>query len=719
MTLAAGTLLGSYRLVTKLGEGGMGVVWEAVDIRLDRPVALKFLPEALAGDPAAIERLVTEARLVAALNHPNIVTIHSIEEAGGLRFLTMELVRGRALSEFIPKGGLPLKEFFDLAIPLCDAVGAAHGRGITHRDLKPSNVMVSLDGHLKVLDFGLARTREPRERIDPAEAVTVTLAGDGGLKGTLLYMSPEQVREQVADHRSDIFSMGALLYEMTTGRPPFRGDSPADIVASILTATPVPVAELRPDLPRHLGRIIWRCLEKEPARRVQTALELRNELDALRKETDPKLPDAAPSIAVLPFADMSLEKDQDYFCEGIAEEIINTLSRIEGLRVASRTSSFQFKGVALDSREIGDRLGVGTLLEGSVRKSGDRLRITVQLVSVTDGYELWSDRYDRDLRDVFAIQEEIARSIAQALKGTLSPRERRAIKQVATTDVVAYDYYLRGRKFFTQYDRRGIEFASRMFSRAIEVDPTYALAYAGIADCCSYLYLNAERRDEHRLRAEEASLKALDLDPDLAEAQAARGVALSLGGHHEEAEQAFEQAIRLNPRLFEAPYFYARDCFSQGKFEKAARLYEQASEIRPEDHQSPLLVAQIYEDLGRPEAATEARRRGIRLAEKRLDLNPDDVRALYLGANGLVALGERDRGLDWARRARGIAPDDTMLLYNIACIFSLAGNGDEALECLEKAVHQGFAFKAWVEHDNNLDAIRDHPRYRALMDGWT
>ena len=719
MTLAAGAVLGAYRLVEKLGVGGMGVVWKAIDTRLDRPVALKFLPESLVGDPAALERLISEARLLATLNHPNIVTIHSIEEAGGMRFFAMEFVQGRALSDVIPESGLPLKEFFDLAIPLCDAVSAAHERGIMHRDLKPGNVIVSPDGHVKVLDFGLARSRAPEKGIEPAEATTITLAGEPALSGTLLYMSPEQVRGQAGECLSDVFSLGALLYEMATGRPPFRGDTAADVLASILKASPVPLATLRPDLPRHLGRIIGRCLEKEPRQRIQTALDLRNELDALRKETDPNLPEVSPSIAVLPFADMSVEKDQDYFCEGIAEEIISALSRIEGLRVTSRTSSFQFKGAALDTREIGDRLTVGTLLEGSVRKAGDRLRITVQLINVADGYRLWSDRYDRELRDVFAIQEEIAQSIAQALKGTLSPKERRAIKQVATTNVVAYDYYLRGRKFFMQYNRRGIEFALRMFSRAITVDPSYALAYAGIADCSAYVYLNVDRREEHRLRAEEASLKALELDPELAEAQAAHGVALSLGERHEEAERAFETAIRLNPRLFEARYFYARDCFIQGKLEKAARLYEQASEVRPEDYQSPLLVAQVYVDLGRPEAAAESRRRGVRLAEARLDLNPDDLRALYMGANGLVALGERERGLEWGRRALEIAPDDTMLLYNMACIFSLAGEADQALDCLEKSVRRGFAFKAWVEHDNNLDAIRSHPRYHALMEGWS
>jgi adenylate cyclase len=423
-----------------------------------------------------------------------------------------------------------------------------------------------------------------------------------------------------------------------------------------------------------------------------------------------------PSIAVLPFADMSREKDQAYFCEGIAEEIINALFRVQGLRVASRTASFQFAGSTVELKEIGRRLHVEAVLEGSVRKSGNRLRITAQLVDTGWGYHLWSDSFDREMKDIFEIQEEIARNIVRALQVTLSPQEKGALRQAPTHRVQAYDYYLRGRSFYYQYGRNDIEFALQLFSRATELDPEYALAYAGLADCWSYIYLNAERSDSVRLQAKAASRRAVELAPRSAQAQASFALALSLEGFKEEAERGFETATRLDPDLFEAWYFYARHAFVSGNLEKAAHNYKEASRVRPDDYQSPLLVAQIYDDLGRPDEGQASRRKGVALAAERLELRPDDARALYMGANGLVALGEYEKGLEWARRARAIAPEQPMLLYNLGCIYSLAGQIDEALDCLEKAVAHGFLHKAWFEHDSNLDPLRSQTRFLALME---
>jgi non-specific serine/threonine protein kinase len=717
MPIEPGQALSHYRLVEMIGEGGMSVVWKAVDTKLDREVAVKILSGNYEQDPERLALFQSEAKIVAALNHPNIVTIHSIEEDEGLRFITMELVSGRSLDVVIASDGLPLKRFFELAIPMSDALSAAHEKGVTHGDLKPSNVMVSDDGLVKILDFGLARIRKvPEEQADSSDATTVTLDLDGRFAGTMAYMSPEQIQTRSLDHRSDIFTLGIIFYEMATGRRPFAGESSPALLASILKDVQVPALQIKTELPRHLDRILNRCLEKEPRHRVQTALDLCNELRALERESRSGRREGVRSIAVLPFTDLSPEKDQDHFCEGTAEEIINSLTKIKDLRVAARTSSFPFKGAVMDSRELGDRLGVGTLLNGSVRKAGDRLRISVELINVADGYRLWSERYDRELKDIFAIQDEIAQNIADALEVTLSPVERRAIKQVATTNVEAYDYYLRGRKFFGQYRRKGIQFAMQMFSRAIELDPAYALAYAGMADCASFLYLNIDRHESHRAQADAASKKALELDPELAEAHTSRGVALSLLGRHEKAEQAFEDSIRLNPKLFDAHYFYARDRFTRGESDRAIALYEKAASISPEDYQSLLLVAQIYDDLEREEDAAGARRRGVRRAEARLDLNPDDLRALYMGANGLVALGEREKGLSWARRAMEIEPDEPMLLYNLACIYALAGESETALSCLEKAIDRGFAHKMWLEKDSNLDSLRDDARFSALVD---
>lgn len=421
------------------------------------------------------------------------------------------------------------------------------------------------------------------------------------------------------------------------------------------------------------------------------------------------------SIAVLAFSDLSPAKDQGYFCDGISEEIINNLTHIKGLRVSSRTSSFAFKGRSEDIRSIGRKLGVATILEGSVRKAENQLRITAQLIKVEDGCHLWSESYDRALKDVFMIQDGIARSIAATLKIALTPRESVALSKAPTSDLEAYDYYLRGKQFFYQYKNRGVEFALKMYKRAIELDPTYVRAYAGIADCCSFLFMHAGSDDKHREEADRMSQKALELGPDYAEAHASRGVACSLKKDFVEAESEFEQAIQLDPTLFEAYYFYARICFEQGKLEKTIQLYEKSIEVNPQDYQAPLLVAQIYSDLGDEDKASDSRRRGVLAVEGRLKMHPDDTRALYMGANGLVGLGEFDRGLEWAKQALEIDPKEPMVLYNVACVQSLAHRYEDALDSLERSLACGLKHKNWLIHDSNLDPLHRFPRYKKLI----
>jgi TolB-like protein/Flp pilus assembly protein TadD/predicted Ser/Thr protein kinase len=710
-----GLVLGNYRLVEKLGAGGMGVVWKAQDLKLDRDVAIKFLPEGFADNPERQAFFEREAKAVAALSHPNIVTIYAIAEAEGTIFFTMEFVDGAPLSKLVSAGGVELGRFLEIALPLADAVAAAHARGIIHRDLKPGNIMIDATGTLKILDFGLARILSPGpQKLVVDDDRTVTL--DSGFVGTIAYMSPEQLRSEPLDHRSDLFSLGVVLFEWATGRLPFSGKSNAATIASILKDDPRPATEINPRLPRLLDRILRHCLEKEPRYRMASARDLREELETLRQAGTEGRGTGVPSIAVLPFADMSREKDQAYFCDGIAEEIINALCRVHGLRVASRTGSFQFKDPAADLREIGNKLRVETILEGSVRKSENRLRITVQLVDAALGFHVWSESYDRELLDVFAIQQEIAQSVVRALQVTLSPQEKGALAEIPTSHVQAYDYYLKGRSFYYRYGRHDIEFALQLFSLATELDPEYALAHAGLADCWSYIYLYSERKDAVRLQAETAGRRAVELAPESAQAQASFAVAMSLGSHKEEAKAAFEKAIRLDPGLFEAWYFYARQVFAGGDLPMAASLYEEAMRVRPEDFYAPLLVAQIYYELGRHEDARAARERGVGLVERRIDLHPDDARALYMGANGLVGLGLKDKGLDWARRAREIDPDDPMLLYNLGCIHSLAGNIEEAIDCLERAAAGGLLQKGWYEHDGDLDPLRGHPRFKILLE---
>jgi TolB-like protein/cytochrome c-type biogenesis protein CcmH/NrfG len=436
-------------------------------------------------------------------------------------------------------------------------------------------------------------------------------------------------------------------------------------------------------------------------------LELENE--------PPEKPAEDQSIAVLPFSDMSPERDQDYFCEGVAEEILGALSRIAGLRVASRTSSFRFKAGDEDICQVGRKLRVKNLLEGSVRKAGDRLRISVQLTGCDSGFQLWSERFDGTIEDIFAIQEEIGASVAHALEITLSPNEKAALQKPLTTEAQAYDFYLRGRKFYYGYGAQDIEFAIKLFNQATAADENFALAYAGLADCWSYIYLYLERDDTVRQQAEWASQRAVQLDAESAQAHASYAVALSLGGKTAEAEREFETALRLEPNHFEAHYYHARHCFAAGQQEKAVQQYEAAMRVRPEDYQSPLLVAQSYEDRGEAGRAAKSRELGIRLAEQHLSLNPDDVRAVYMAANGMVALGQTQRGIEWAERAVQMRPDDPMLLYNVGCIYSLAGELEKALDCLEKSAGSGLTQRGWYECDSNLDPLRTHPRFQALL----
>lgn len=472
----------------------------------------------------------------------------------------------------------------------------------------------------------------------------------------------------------------------------------------------------------------WEREEGLPVHRLQhgalgSVYAYEHELDAWWAGRQPELEGplapapAGVSVAVLPFTDMSQERDQEYFCDGIAEELIQALSRISGLRLISRMSSFRYRGAACEVRTIGRQLRAGTLLTGSVRRAGERMRIAVQLTDPESGYQIWSGQFDRELGDVFAVQEEIARSVAQALAVKLSPRETAALERPPTRDLKAYDYYLRGRGFYYRYGPSDMPCAVQMFTQAIECDPAYAPAYAGLADCWSYLYLYSQRSEDILRKAEEASRHAVELAPESAQAQASRGLALSLNRRDEEADSAFLAALRLDGDLFEARYFYARHCFVMGRAEQAVGLYEDAMRLRPDDYQSPLLVAQIYDDLGRKDEAQSARERGIELAEEHLQLNPDDARAVYMAANGMAALGQRERGREWAERAYRMRPTDSMVLYNLGCIYALLGYADEAMRALEQAVEHGLRQRGWYEHDSNLDSLRGDERFVRLVAG--
>src|SRR6266481_1502565 len=427
----------------------------------------------------------------------------------------------------------------------------------------------------------------------------------------------------------------------------------------------------------------------------------------------PEIPEK--SIAVLAFVNMSNDPENEFFSDGIAEEIINALTQVKALRVASRTSSFAFKGKNEDIGEVGRKLKVHTVLEGSVRKAGNRLRVTAQLINVADGYHLWSERYDRQLEDVFEIQDQISENIVRALRVVLGEDEKRAIEKAPTENVQAYEYYLRGRQAFHQFRRSGMQYARRMLDRAIEIDPNFARAHAGIADCCSFLYMYWDASNANLEEAGASSRRALELDSESAEAHTSRALALTLRRQYDDARREFESALRLNPILYEAHYFYGRACFTEGKVEEAVSHYRDAWRVRPEDYQAIYLTAEALAKLEWEDEARKAARQGIQVADAHLELNPNDARAWLLSGAALMRLGQREQALERARRALAIDPEDSSVLYNLACIYALAGSSNEAIDHLDKAIQNGFGQREWLEYDSALDSIREEPRFQALL----
>ena len=692
----------------------MATVFLAHDLKHDRQVALKVLHPELAASLGP-ERFLREIKVAARLNHPHIVPLHDSGQAGELLYYVMPYVEGESLRQRLSRERqLSLDDAVEIARDVAAALDYAHRQGVVHRDIKPENVMMH-EGEALVTDFGIAKA--------VTAAANENLTQTGSAVGTPAYMSPEQAAgESELDGRSDVYSLGCMVYEMLAGVAPFTGPTAQAIITKRFTEAAPSLRATRSTVPETVDSAVTRSLARIPADRFATAAQFGHALMLHAGSTPPGnaattvTPQAAKSIAVLPFADMSPQKDQDYFCEGIAEEIINALSKIEALQVASRTSTFTFKGKSEDVGEIGKKLKVATVLEGSVRKAGNKLRVTAQLVNVANGFQLWSERYDRELEDVFAIQDEIADNIVKALRVVLSEDEKRALEKLPTANVQAYDYYLRGRQLFHQFRRTSIQFARRMFERSMEIDPGYAIAYAGAADCSSFLYMYWDGSRANLEGADNHSRKALELGPELAEAHASRGLALSLSKRYDEAEREFATALRLNPKHFEAHYFFGRALFQQGRYAEAVAHYEEASRIRPEDYQTALLVVPSLRSLGRVAEAEATQRRGVQLAERQLELSPDDVRALYLSAGALMQLGERERALEWAGKALVLDPEDSGVLYNVGCVYALGGQSDQALGCLEKAVQNGFGHRAWLENDSDFDSIRGEARFAALLE---
>ncbi len=731
-----GRTLGHYRIVEKIGEGGMGVVYRAHDERLDRDVAIKVLPEAVAGDRDRLSRFEREARAVAQLDHPNILAIHDFGSEDGTVYAVMELLDGKSLREVIAKGGLGPGKVVEYARAIADGLAVAHAKGIIHRDLKPENVFLTRDGRIKILDFGLARIVVPVDN----EAETVTISPKGTAVGTVLgtvgYMSPEQAEGRPADGRSDLFSLGAMLYEMLTGRRPFVGATAAASLAALLRDDPPPPVGVDPKI----AGIVERCLQKDPAERFQSAAELRS---AIEEFLAPSGDLESASIAVLPFANMSGAAEDEYLCEGLTEEIINVLTRIPNLRVIARTSAFAVGRMGLDVREIGARLDVETILEGSVRRSGQRVRITAQLVTSNDGGHLWSETFDRELTDVFALEDEIAAAIAQRLRVGLKPGDGESQRPVI--DVEALNVFLEGRYHLARGTPQALVQAIACFERAIARDPGFALAFDSLAEVYWYLgFFGGLLPRDAFSQGTWYALRALELDDTLAETHALLAMLRKeLDYNWAEVDHELRRARELNR---ESPIVRLRYAISG--LLPHGRIDEGVAEIEGVLQSDPLsivvrwwLAIMLYL-ARRPDRMIDEGHRmialdpnhflghwvvGVACTERSA---PDEAVVAFEKAHELsggtpftlgfliYALGREGRTDDAGRllaQAEAIAKDSYVSPFAIAISHAGLGNWDSAFTWWNRAIDVRDPLIVPIKNLPIFDPVRNDPRYPPML----
>ena len=743
-----GQTISHYQVLEKLGEGGMGVVYKAEDTRLKRTVALKFLASSLTSDPEARKCFIHEAQAASALDHPNICTIHDIHETDeGQLFIAMAYYQGETLKERIQKGPTCLQEALHLLRQIGEGLAKAHDKGIVHRDIKPANLMVVDSRLVKILDFGVAEFHHASP-----------LSGPGFLVGTPAYMSPEQASGKPVDQRSDIWSVGVVLYELLTGNRPFAGEDDSRLIDSILHERPWPLETFLGAVPAPIQKAVEKMLAKDPQDRYLSLYEFLRDLESYDQQTPTASATrvmaapqpAVPSIAILPFVDLSAAKDQEYFCDGLAEEIMDDLARLKGLRVASRNAAFQFKGRNADILEIGKSLNVQKVLEGSIRKGGNRIRIAVRLINTLDGFLVWADEYERELADIFAIQDDISSAVVKNLQlqfgGAFGSACGPDSARHYTENVEAYSHYLRGRFYWNKRTTDSIRSAVGHFEAAIQIDPDYALAYSGLADAHIVLGLYGRVAPAEGMpRAIEAAQRALTIDEWLPEAH------ISLGGARaiyqwqwREVEQAFIRGIKLKPDYAGAHHWYAINLLTPlGRFEEAVREAQRALELEPFSLAIHAAVGLVYYFSRRYEDA-------IKYFKQALDKDPDFPATLFFLGQVYVQMARYQEAMDFFQQAMKIDSDNTNMratyghaaaasgktadaralleelltlsqkqyvsAYDIASIYIGLGEKETALSWLEKAADERAYLLSYLKVDPILDRLREEKRFQMVAD---
>jgi eukaryotic-like serine/threonine-protein kinase len=734
MAFAAGVRIGQYEIISFLGAGGMGEVYKARDTRLQRVIALKTLPPDKVADAERKRMFLAEAQAASRLNHPNIVTIHDISEHDGSCFIAMEYLSGTTLEKANSGKGLPLRDAMKYAAEIADALAAAHAAGIIHRDLKPANIMITEDGRAKLLDFGLAKLTEPAL----TKAIEATRSsGTATFAGTPAYMSPEQVEGRKLDSRSDIFSYGLVLYEMISGQRAFKGESWISVLTSILHEEPRALRDLKVAIPYSLEQHIARCLRKDPAQRFQTMTEVKQDLVEASANSATSEPQ---SIAVLPFINLSPDKENEYFSDGLAEEIINALAKAPDLKVIARTSAFAFRGKEQDLRTIGDRLRVGTILEGSVRRAGNHVRVTAQLIRVADESQLWSERYDREMTDIFAVQDDISQAIATVLKVRLATPQRRP------ENVEAFQSYLKGLYWYQRYTPESLAKAKESFEQALQHDPNYAPAYAGLAVFYHGIgALSIKRMVETAPLARSAAEKALAIDQTSSEAHSVLGVISGAVDYDwKMAEHHLQAAMAVNPvpplvRVRYALYFLT----PLGRFKEAEEEYRHALETDP-------LSMMVHFGLAFALYCQHKFDNAIRHATKSVEIYPDYWLVHFALGLALSQKGSLEQAIASLETTVRLAPAFTLATGFLAAAYARAGKREQAEKLIAEVKETGtkrfvspasfgvyyaavnepeemfrFLHDAARERDSYLtrmdaepyfDPYRSDPRYLALLD---